>query len=135
MNDLIAHMIGLLFAIGFFASSLWYFMKIKRAADKIDSVADARVTKVLNLGLGPKGKHQFAITYDVLIDTPFEILVTPTYTPIDLGTLVTIYYDSTDHTNYYIPEKWKIDPRKKKATTTLILSSLFVIGCAVSLFI
>lgn len=134
MNDIFQEIIILFFALVFAAFAIYHFIKIKRKHDAIDSVADARVIKVLNLGHGMNGKPQFAITYQVLIDAPFEILVTPSNTPADLGALVTIYYDSANHDNYYLPVKWKVDDRMKRAWTLVIIAILIVAGSAITLF-
>ena len=129
MKDIAA----LLFALTFVILSVLYLLKTKRAHSAVDSVADARVIKVINLGIGPNGKKQFAITYQVLIDAPFEILVTPTNSFRNMGDLVTIYYDSQDHSNYYIPEKWKIDDRMKKAITLVVISAVCLLGCIINM--
>ena len=134
MNELVREIIVLIIALAFAVFAAYKLLKTKRAHDAIDSVADARVIKVLNLGRGFDGKPQFAITYQVLIDAPFEILVTPTSTPAAMGDLVTIYYDSFDHTNYYIPLKWRVDDRLKKAGMLMIFAAITVIGCTIALF-
>ena len=124
----------LIFASGFFIFTIYSFIKQKKRSNDIDSVADARVIKVLTLGKGYTGKPQFAITYQVLIDSPFEVLVTPSSTPADMGSLVTIYYDSVNHDNFYIPEKWKVDPRMKKAWLAIAFAGVCLIGSILSFF-
>ena len=134
MNDVLKEIVLLFFALAFAAFAIYHLIKIKRKHDAIDSVADARVIKVLNLGRGLDCKPQFAVTYQVLIDAPFEVLVTPTNTPVDLGSIVTIYYDSTNHENYYLPVKWKVDDRMKKAWTLVAFAIVIVVGIVITLF-
>jgi hypothetical protein len=134
VNNILQEIIVLIVALVFAAFTISRLIKTKRKHDAIDSVADARVIKVLSLGRGFDGKPQFAITYQVLIDDPFEILVTPTNTPIDMGTIVAIYYDSMDHNNYYLPVKWKVDDRMKKAWTLVVIALLVVVGSVTTLF-
>lgn len=124
----------MIFVLAFAAFAAYRFIKIKKLNKAIDSVADARVIKVLALGRGADGKQQFAITYQILTDAPFEILVTPTTTPVEMGSLVTIYYDSVDHSNYYIPTRWKVDDRMKKAWYLVIFAVIAIIGCILSFF-
>lgn len=133
MSITIRDIAALLVMICFAVASVLYFLKIKHTHDAIDSVADARAIKVINLGRGPNGKNQFAITYKVLIDVPFEIVVTPTTTHVNMGDLVTIYYNSKDHSNYYIPTKWKIDDRMKKAITLVVIAVVCLCGCVIKI--
>ena len=118
----------------FMGITVYNFIKIKKRHDAIDSVADARVKQVINLGRGTNGKNQFAITYDVLIDAPFEVFVTPTNTPANIGEQVIIYYDSQDHNNYYIPRKWKFDPRMKTAISGVVIATVCLVGYIITLF-
>ena len=134
MNEVASKIFILICARAFAAFAVYRFIKAKARSKAIDSIADARVIKVLTLGRSMDGKSQFAITYQVLIDKPFEIIVTPTNTLVEMGSLVTIYYDSLDHSNYYIPTKWKIDDRMKKAWTLLIAAIVAVGGCILSFF-
>lgn len=134
MSDFIKELFSLLFSLGLAVIAVLYLLKMKRVSDAIDSVADARVIKVLNLGRGTNGKEQYAITYQVLIDEPFEVLVTPTPVEQIMGDTVAIYYDSHDHSNFYIPIKWKFDDRIKKAIIFVGIAVLCVVGCAIALF-
>ena len=134
MNNILGKIVLIVVSLGFIAIAIWKLIKTKRDSDAIDSVADARVIKAINLGRGTDGKQQFAITYQVLIDDPFEILVTPTTRPVEMGTIATIYYDSQNHSNYYIPTKWKVDDRMKKAILTVIIAAGCVFGSLASLF-
>lgn len=134
MEALLGKIVALLFALGLAAFAIYDLIRKKRVHDAIDSVADARVIQVLNLGRGYDGKSQFAITYQVLIEKPFEILVTPTNTPAEVGDKVTVYYEAQDHTNYYFAQRWNIDNRMKSSVTFVIIGVLCVIGSIISFF-
>lgn len=134
MSNIVQNIFFLFAALSFTVFAVFYLIKTKQKHDAIDSVADARVIKVLNLGRGLDGKTQFAITYQVLLDAPFEILVTPTSIPADMGAVVTIYYDALDHNNYYIPTKWKVDDRMKKAWLLLAFALIVLAGCIMTFF-
>ena len=133
MNITVKDITAILSTLALVIFSVLYLLKMKRVHDAIDSVADARVIEVINLGRGSDGKNQFAIKYQVLLDAPFEILVTPTKVFRNMGDLVTIYYDSQDHSNYYIPEKWKLDDRIKKALIFVLIAVVCFIGCIVTI--
>ena len=117
----------LFFAVFFLVFSIKNLIKAQRDYKAIDSVADARVVQVLNLGRDVAGIPQFAISYQVLIDVPFDILITPTTQPVTLGEKVVVYYEAENHSNYYIPQKWKIDNRVKKAITWTFLAIVLAI--------
>lgn len=124
-----ASLIWLALGVGFIVFGFFQFKKVKILHDALDSVADARVTNVIDLGIGQGGKRLFAVEYMVLADEKFKILETPTTREPDIDDIATIYYEQKDpKKNFYITYKWNFDPRFKASIILILIGVLFIVS-------
>ena len=135
MRPMSGKIFALIISLGLLVFGIKRFKDVKSKNDAIDSIADAQVIKVLNLGRDSKsGKDSFAVTYKVLIDAPFEVLETPCTVEMEIGDRIPIYYEQANYkTNYYLAHRFKFDPRFKLPVITIIMSALVIVGVIIGM--
>ena len=134
-TSVIGKIILLLFGLGITFWGIRLFIAVKEKHDSIDSVADARVVKILHLGKNSMGKNLYAITYKILVENPFEVLVTPSTLELEMGTRATYYYERLNpKDNHYIVHRWNFDPRLKTPAMLAIIGLVICIGAIFNLF-
>lgn len=119
----------IILGIAFLIFGIVQFKKSKLKHDSLDSVADARVTNVIDLGIGNGGKRVFAVEYTVLAEEKFKLLETPTRREPDVDDMATVYYEKkAPKENFYITYKWNFDPRFKVPILMIIIGIIFILG-------
>lgn len=134
-TSVIGKILMLIFGVGVAIVGIKKLIDVKKQHNNIDSVADARVTKVIHLGKNNAGKNQYAITYKIILENPFEVLVTPSTLEVDIGSVAAYYYERIDPKgNYFIVHKWKFDPRFKMPILISCIGCFIAVGSIISFF-